>query len=289
MDPTTLLLPGADFVRDIDVLLDKGHPDTALPWAGDLSAPWGRSPGFKHVVDVGAGLGAFTGAIIQQLGRWQLTAKLESLTLIDGDPDLFRPTVDEGTQEVCHRLGRLLAQARPVGSRTVEPRYVVENASVVPEGIQPLVRLGLKPDLIIASHVTYYLGDGSGLDFVRGLLTHLAPGGLLWLVIRRLDCPIYQERQATLTRLHKPDPKPRDFAELFLSERAQHIPASKVVRNVTYRYPMPSNMEDRLTAIHLLMWRAYADAEFPAGREAAKRVSELTSHPFHEEHIVLSN
>lgn len=284
-DPADLAVPDAAFVQHIDVLLQKDDPRITIPWR--RRPAWARPDSVRHMVDIGAGVGRFTQSVINVLARWRVLSRTPDIRLLDGDPALFSDLGVPGTRTVEEVCDAVLKTATEGG---VRPRvqYDRRNAALQTAGdLFPLNRK--KPvDLIVASHVSYYFADGSGLDFARACSKHLAPGGLLWLVIRRMDCPIYRSRAKTLCLLGHPDPKPFDYAEHFLRNVPKLRGQLKLVAHATQNYDLPPDPVDRLTATHLLMWRDYPGPTPTQYASAARFVAEHVRSPFAEEHILLT-
>ena len=116
------------------------------------------------------------------------------------------PVLADGGRWHGTRLPTRARQDRPGGSACAV-HDDVRNAEVQDAHVAPLQELPWRPDLIVASHVTYYFGNGLGLDLVNRLASHhLAPGGRIWLVIRRLNCPIYEVRAQAIKQLGSDDP-----------------------------------------------------------------------------------
>ncbi|MFH7042218.1 hypothetical protein ABT392_07865 [Paucibacter sp. JuS9] len=284
VDPTRLLIPEADFVVEIDDLLEKHRPSLTVPWSLHDVPAWARHFRPRNVIDIGAGLGAFTSSFIECLKHWSCLGDLRKVLLLDGEQALFGADPVQGAAHVCQAVRAKLGASAP----DAEIAYDMRNVEVVGSYVHPLNDLPWQADLIVASHVTYYLGDGSGLDLVRSLgAHHLAPGGRIWVVIRRLHCPIYERRSRTLELMNREDPKPLDYAERFLAMAAQALPGLKILAHRTLRFAINRPEPERLRAIHLLMWRAPPDeVAFPDGWRATKEAARSAT-PFHEEHLVL--
>jgi len=282
VDPTRLLIPEADFVAEIDRLLEKHRPSLTVPWSLHAVPAWARHFRPRHVLDIGAGLGAFTSSYVECLKHWSCLTELRKVLLLDGERALFGADPERGAAQVCQTVRVKL------GTSAADVAYDLRNAEVVDGRVHPLDELQWQADLIVASHVTYYFGDGSGLDLVRNLgAHHLAPGGRIWLVIRRLHCPIYEVRSRTMEQMQRGDPKPLDYAERFLALATHALPDLKILAHQTMRFAISRPEPERLRAIHLLMWRAPPDeSAFPEGIKAAQEAARSTA-PFHEEHLVL--
>ena len=283
-DLANLPFPDAAFVQHIDVLLQKDDPSVTIPWR--RRPRWARPESVKHMVDIGAGVGRFTQSVTSTLGRWGAFAKEPTITLVDGDQALFGDLGVPGARTALevNEAVRKTAHAFGVDAKV---RIDERNAAIRPNGTLFPLSQQQQVDLIVASHVTYYFSDGSGLDFARACSQHISPGGLLWLVIRREDCPIYRARAKLLSEIGLVDPKPFDYAEHFLLNIKELGDNFRLVVHSTKLYALPSKASDRLAATHLLMWRDYPDM----GREEYVAVASLVAYqsryPFSEEHIVL--
>ena len=283
-DPADLAVPDAAFVQHIDVLLQKDDPRITIPWR--RRPAWARPSSVSHMVDIGAGVGRFTQSATAILARWGVFSNSPRIRLLDGDRALFSDLGVPGARSAAEVCDAVRASARAQGVNP-DVRCDLRNASIRPAGTLFPLNQRRPLDLIVASHVTYYFADGSGLDFARACSHHLSPGGLLWLVIRRKDCPIYQSRMELLSVLGHPDPKPYDYAEHFLLNLPKLADQLKLVAHATQHYALPRDPVDRLTATHLLMWRDYPDLSHREYAVAAAGVANRARKPFSEEHILL--
>jgi len=170
---------------------------------------------------------------------------------------------------------------------------ITENLTIEIEDcaflIPQLEPIGKKADLVILSHVTYYFGDGSGRDLLQAIRDrYLSEDGIIWCVIRKHDCPIYQMRQLTLTQMGIAESKPYDYAEYFQTSVLPHLKGLHLIDCRDQGYLRDPKMEDRLEAAYSLMWRDPPNlAGDSAYSQAVMALKGVANALFDERHFIL--
>lgn len=291
-DTTQRKIPEADFVRYIDESLGKADPGRSIPWAVDSPPPWAKEFHPKVIWDLGCGLGAFTESIILCLDSWGCLDRLEKFILVEGDKKLYQQPEQGLSTKLYNRIKNVLVvcgRGDAIVEVCMENIFFNRKEGNIISSVSPLD--GFSPpraDLIIASHITYYFEDGSGLSIVQALQSHhLQIHGKIWCVIRNLECPIYRMRRQVLKDLKIPDPKPYDYAESFHAKVLPRLKGLQLKAEKSNGYNI--NGPQCLKISYVLMWR-----EMPGLRESSyKRASQAVcgkSDPlFEETHFILEN
>jgi hypothetical protein len=250
-------IPEGEFVVRIDEMLEKWLPEKTIPWPASSPPVWARGFQPRTIVDLGTGVGGFTRSVLSCLGQWGCLEGLERLVLIESDETLS-PSGKEG----LHRF--LLTKARETLDEAGRTDVVVEvvTAPVQIDGEEGnregMIRV-LEPypeiDLLVASHITYYFGDGSGRELLLALRRYLSLTGRLWCVIRRQECPIYQARAKTLATLGYDEIKPFDYAEYFEQSVLPAFPEFVILGAADKGYLADPSQPVRADAAYFLMWR----------------------------------
>lgn len=285
-------VPDSAFVGIIDRGLRKHDPAVTMPWARTKPPKWARDFRPESMLDVGCGLGAFTSSVLERLGQWGCLQKLEQITLVEKEAHLKVQGATALRQALVRRVSKS-TQAYEGKAPTIQ---VFVKPLRLPKGrgnLKPLPPLGKQRfDLIVASHITYYFGDGSGREFVDELARkHLNPGGLIWLVVRKSESPIYEFRAKTLMDLDLNDPKPYDYAEYFEKTVLPKLPHLHCAA-VADQWYLPSGRglteHQRMRLCHLLMWRS-EPARNPADplRKASEACIIQPGPIFSERHFIL--
>jgi hypothetical protein len=288
-DPATLSVPAGDFAARMDVLLEKGEPDRAVPWAALPPPSWavGFSP--RVIIDLGSGTGGFIHSVLLRLGQWGCLDRLERVVLFERDAEILPGGAPVLRDHLRRQAESALAAAKPTAAVRIE---ISLDPVAVNEGPDPLVTpletIGLA-DLIVTSHVTYYFGDGSGAELIDTLCRrHLAPGGRLWCVIRKLECPIYRARAATLKRLAVADTKPYDYAEWFESKVIPSLGRVRMLGMCDNPFLADTAFTGRAEAAHLLMWRLPPPDDYASPYwQASQAVVAEPTPIFTERHFIL--
>lgn len=283
-------MPEADFVRLIDERLGKSDPDYSVPW-GEAPVPeWALSFRPQEIWDIGSGLGAFTEAVVLRLGSWGCLENLRKLVMVEADTSLD-PGGARGLK--CNLQARLGGVLDSLGHHNtcvevITERITFDGYSKKQASHAPILRRlsGRMADLVIASHITYYFGDGSGRELIDQLHgNHIEPGGVLWCVIRNLECPIYQARRELLSRLQTQDVKPYDYAEYFRDEVLPEVRKIKIRAMREHGYFIKgAHCRD---TCHALMWREMADIDDTVYARAVSATCSEEDPLFRETHFIL--
>lgn len=250
-------IPEGEFVLRIDELLKKWMPEKTIPWPAGIPPQWARGFRPRTIVDLGSGVGGFIGSALLRLGQWGCLERLERLVLIESD-EMLSPTGREGLQRLLSAMagGALAAVGRTeVSIEVVIEPVRVESKGSNKEGMISVLEPYLKVDLIVASHITYYFGDGSGRELLQSLGQYLSPTGRLWCVIRRKGCPIYQARAKTLTLMRHDEVKPFDYAEYFEETVLPAFSDFVILETADKGYLADPRQAGRADAAYFLMWR----------------------------------
>ncbi|GEM_PF-2966621 len=252
-------IPEAEFVIRIDQLLEKGLPEKTVPWPADSPPAWARGFRPQTIVDLGTGVGGFMRSVLLRLGQWGCLEGLKRLVLIESDKALSPSGSEMGLQRLLLMKAKealAVAGKSDVAVETVIAPVRVESKDGFQEGVISVLEPYRAVDLIIASHITYYFGDGSGRELLPALGRYLSPnGGRLWCVIRKQNCPIYQTRAKTLAKLGQDDVKPFDYAEYFERVVLPVFPEFVVLETADKGYLGDPGQEGRADAAYFLMWR----------------------------------
>ena len=283
-------VPEAEFVTRIDDLLEKGIPDKVIPWSAEEPPLWVRGFRPRLIIDLGSGKGGFIRSVLLRLGQWDCLDKLERVVLVESDKALS-PDGKNGVRATLVR--RIRSTLLEVGKPAVRVDVVLEPIQLdkVGAGNQKVIRV-LEPyydaDLIVASHVTYYFGDGSGQELVRTLCERYLSGfGRIWCVIRKRGCPIYEARARTLRTLGTDDIKPFDYAEYFESAMLPMLPGVCVHAADDKHYLSDARKVGRFDAAYLLMWREAPPAISTPEVEAVSGIMDESVPLFAERHFIL--
>nr|VFJ56533.1 MAG: hypothetical protein BECKDK2373B_GA0170837_105915 [Candidatus Kentron sp. DK] len=291
--PDERTVPEERFVVRTDELLLKHLPDKSIPWQAGLPPLWARGFTPRTLFDLGCGIGGFTRAVLTRLGEWGCLRHLEQVVLVERDTTLFSGGADALHSHLTETVAAVLAS---FGKDNARIHVLLENMEITTSGrshasgfIPILEPWRGNSDLIIASHITYYFGDGSGhglIDLLRRY--YLSTGGLIWCVIRKQCCPIYLARADVLRELGKQDPKPFDYAEHFESSVLPTLPEVILTDKSDQEFLIGKKRGEYEEAAYYLMWR-----EAPAGNWStphAKAVMGLSNQPeplFCERHFII--
>jgi hypothetical protein len=196
-DPAASGLTGGyrHFQGPIDTGLRKRDPDASIPWGGAAPPPWALNFKPRIIADIGSAQGVFTAAVLTRLGQWGCLERLERIVLVEEEPE-FGITDGGDRRSIVARCAEAI---RPYG--IVTAKIELENAAAAPSppGAKdpPALLVDGKPlaaDLILASHVTYYFDDGGRRFLSAAAATVEQNKGLVWVITRKLDCPIYRAR-----------------------------------------------------------------------------------------------
>lgn len=285
-------LPSAQFNQAMEEFLDKGNPDRVVAWPVEPMPEWARGFRPRIFLDLGSGLGGVTAATLIRLAQWGCLAQLEKVVLVDRDAMLHH----EGARGLQGFLKQRIADTlRRIGCPGVEVQVHIREIMIEPAGqgmsIPLLDQICPFADLILASHVTYYFGDGSGRELVEALgRRYLGPQGLIWVNIRDLDCPAYAMRRDILIKLGISDLQPLDYAEFFpiddLGRTAglRLVGRSRIEGDVRHR-------QHRSRVAGLIMWRAEFDPSEALSlplREAATALAESDGPLYSETQFILA-
>lgn len=139
-----------------------------------------------RLLDVGAGEGSFTQTIIDLLQhRGEIEVGNVQIHVIEKDDSLFER----------------LHQGHPAWRRLdYQPAHYAlpEETDALLDAVDRLSTSGVRYDLIVASHVTYYFDNG-GATLAYALSSRLlSDSGVLWIITRDRSCPFYQLRESIL-------------------------------------------------------------------------------------------
>jgi hypothetical protein len=273
------VLPSAQFNRSMEDMIEKENPDKSVAWPRQPTPSWAVGFRPKTILDLGSGRGSVTSATLVRLAQWDCLGELKRIVLVERDNDLH----SAGAQGLKNFLEIKIQQtlhARELHGVKVEAH--VRELCVVPSrdgtsDVVPLAEVCPKADLILASHVTYYFGDGSGTEFVDGLVRHrLFPGGRLWVNIRDLNCPAYKRRRALLSTLGVVEPQPFDYSEHFDSVVIPALLDLRLLDKATIDVDTRPG-SDRARAVRLIMWRADLNLEDEEARPMIQAAAEVSS------------
>ena len=197
--PANRRVPEGEFVVLVEEFLEKREPDATIPWHAGEIPKWAQDFSPRVIVDLGTGVGGFIHSVLVRLGQWGCLDNLKKIVLIEPDTSML----PGGETALKTLLLKQTADALAVCQREPVPVDVI----IVPitidddrcEKIDVLESYGAV-DLIVASHITYYFGDGSGMDLIRALSKkYLSPSGKIWCVIRKQhDGAWFRERHFIL-------------------------------------------------------------------------------------------
>lgn len=249
--------PEGEFVVRIDELLEKRLPEKTIPWSAGSPPTWARGFRPRTIVDLGTGVGGFMGSVLLRLGQWGCLEQLERLVLIESD-EMLSPLGGEGLQRLLSSKAgvSLIAAGRTdVVVEVVISPVRIESNERNGEGMIRVLESYPEIDLLVASHITYYFGDGSGRELLPASGRYLSPTGRLWCVIRRQECPIYQARAKALATLGYDEVKPFDYAEYFEKRVLPSFPKFVILDAADKGYLADPGQKGRADAAYFLMWR----------------------------------
>lgn len=283
-------IPEAEFVARIDDLLQKSTPEQTIPWSVSPPPEWAKRFRPRRIIDLGAGVGGFTHSVLLRLGQWGCLDNLEQVVLIESDCNLLPGGEPALRAHLLRQVKSALAAGEGSGA-TIDIRMEsIELREAHGGGIAiPLLEPYRDTDLIVASHLTYYFGDGSGRELLRCLgARYLSVAGRIWCVIRKRACPIYHVRARMLKDLAVTDVKPFDYAEYFESDVLPSLSSTTLLAAEDQAYLIDSSFPGREEAIHLLMWRQMpsTNRDDPYRRAVAEIVAENAA-LFVERHFIL--
>jgi SAM-dependent methyltransferase len=287
-------MPGAIFNRAMEALLEKEDPDKVVAWPAKPIPAWARTFRPHVFLDLGCGLGAVTTSVLRRLAHWGCLATLREVVVVDNDVGLHNGGGPGLKAYLEQRIGHVLAE---LGILNVSVRAEIETLRVISSNrgdepdLAPLERICPRADLILASHVTYYFGDGSGRELVTALAGHrLSDRGLIWVDVRDLDCPVYRARQRLLETFGINEPRPFDYAEHFEAHVIGQVPKLALVdRRRVEVAARPGS--DAALAARLMMWRGDVSGDSlreKAMFDAATLVAKTAPHLYSETQFVLS-
>ncbi len=291
-DEALVELPDSEFVRQIDLLLCKSDPEQSIPWPSAPMPSWAPVFRPRHILDIGAGTGCFTSAVLQVLGQWGCLEALERVVLLDQDQSLLPNSAKwkQRFQNSIRNKNHASANRKPaplfdveLRRRKLEVTTDGADAQFVSDGEVSEERF----DLVICAHLTYYFGDGSGLALVSAIQKLLKRGGLLWLVIRSAVSPIYTARGSALKSVGRLDPTPLHFSEVFDDIAAGSLPGLKLVERRDWGFLSSPSDDKREMATYFLMWRKMPSHMAPGYQAKAVRSLQGLEKPlFREMHYI---
>jgi len=240
----------------METWFEKDSPDHMVAWDAVPIPEWARRFRPRVIFDLGCALGGALVSILDRFGQWGCLGDLEQVVMFDKDPNLHHQGVSGWQEAVKRRVAACLGQFQGTQA-VVIPR--LETLGIASEGLAPLAGHYPPADLVVASHITYFFGDGSGRELVEAVLArHLRPTGLLWVNIRDMDCPVYRKRQEVYAAMGVEDPQPRDFSEYFADCVLPELRGARLIDQG--RIAVNSRPgTDRTKVAELLMWRAFLD------------------------------
>ena len=259
--PANRRVPEGEFVVLVEKFLEKREPDATIPWPASETPKWAQNFSPRVIVDLGTGVGGFIRSVLVRLGQWGCLDNLKKIVLIEPDTSMLpggetslRNLLVQQTADalaVCQRepvLADVIVDPITIGDDRCEKIDVLESYGAV--------------DLIVASHITYYFGDGSGMGLIRALSKrYLSPTGKIWCVIRKQQCPIYAIRKKMLLQWGLSEVKPFDYAEYFEAEVLPRLSHITLLDTGDKDYLADARFKDRKLAAHLLMWREILENE----------------------------
>lgn len=294
--PKTLgrFLPNAVFTHQVEMFFEKENPDKVVPWPKHPIPSWAYSFRPRVFLDLGSGLGGQTSATLMRLAQWGCLEKLERVVLVDRDTELYT----SGAQGLRRHLESRISNTLLMFNLTdIEVQAHVEELTVARNEdnqieVDPLAKICPEADLILASHVTYYFGDGSGRELIEGLLqSHISSGGKLWVNIRDLNCPVYSKRYDTVKSLGLVDEQPFDYSEYFYSDVIPNLAHMRLIDTATIGVDVRPGV-DRVSAAYLAMWRTNIDPDdehlLPM-LNAAQSLEMQTGPVFSETHFIIAH
>lgn len=290
-DPSSRRTPEAEFVARIDDLLEKSLPERTIPWSASPPPEWAKQFRPRRIVDLGAGVGGFTHSVLLRLAQWGCLDDLEQVVLVESDRNLL----PGGESALRAHLFRQVNSALPAGkgpgiALDVHLAFIeLRDGICKGEMTIPILEQHLDADLIVASHLTYYFGEGSGHELLRCLRDrYLSTAGRIWCVIRKRACPIYHARAKMLRNLGITDVKPFDYAEYFESDVLPSLSGTTLLATEDKAYLCDPAFPNRGEAAHLLMWRQppSIDPDDPY-RRAVAEILVGSAALFVEQHFIL--
>jgi hypothetical protein len=250
-------LPNAEFQRLMEAMLEKESPDKVLGWGAHPIPAWAVGFRPRTILDIGTGLGAVTTSVLFRLAQWGCLSDLRRVVLTERDEKLH-PNGSEGLKAFLEARISDVLDAADIRGVKVDAQIVDLALSGGSSGIpslKPVSRFCPPADLVLASHVSYYFGDGSGCQLVDAIGHNLlSPHGRLWVAIRSRDCPVYRSRYDALRTLNVEDPQPLDYAEEFEVGLARQMSHLRLLDKQDVAMDVRSGT-DRLHAAILMMWR----------------------------------
>lgn len=250
-------LPNAEFQRLMEAMLEKESPDKVLGWGAHPVPAWAVGFRPKTILDVGTGLGAVTTSVLFRLAQWGCLSDLRHVVLTERDEKLH-PDGSIGLKafleaRVSHTLKAADIHGVKVDAQIVD--LALSGGSSGTPSLKPVSNFCPPADLVLASHVSYYFGDGSGCQLVDAIGHNLlSPNGRLWVAIRSRDCPVYKSRYDALRTLNVEDPQPLDYAEEFEVGLVRKMSPLRLLDKRNVAMDVRSGT-DRLRAAILMMWR----------------------------------
>jgi hypothetical protein len=281
--------PYSEFQERIDDAFARDNPARSVPW-GSSRPDWAAPFSPKTILDVGCAKARFTTSVLGRLGTWECLKDVKKIVLVESEPgfDANCPDAAEDIRRRCRdtlsRYGRKNVDVQLVN----QPAVVERRLSIFGAQSKLSIATEMMPtaDMIIASHITYYFASG-GAEFIHALAGSLTRSGLIWLVVRKRDCPIYRERSQVLNKVYQSIDQ-RDYAEdmetiIQRSPNLELIDASD--RDFLSLGERPSDCVD---LAYLLMWRtastgSMADPKFHAARKVCLAQEPLYS----ERHFIV--
>ena len=285
-------LPDAEFNRLMERYIEKEDPDKIIGWPKSPVPPWALGFRPKVVLDLGCGLGAVTTSVLRRLHEWGCLSRLREVVLVDNDPALH----DQGAPGLKVFLeSRVRTVLDELGLRNFAVTAHVETLRVETSrtgvsDLTPLDQICPKADLVLASHVTYYFGDGSGQALVDAIARRrLSPGGRIWVDIRDLDCPVYRARRDLLVRIKANEPQPFDYAEYFEKAVLPRLSSVSLLDRAHVDVQVRPGTDSGHAAM-LMMWRGELRGATPRERamiEAATVAANSAAHLYSETQFIL--
>ena len=282
-------VPEGEFVKLVDKYLKKDNPDATIPWSANKPPKWARNFSPRVIVDLGTGVGGFIHSLLVRLGQWGCLNDLKQIVLVESDTSMIRGGESALKafllRKTTDALARFQRESTPID--VIVASITINNDNTLSKKIGVLESYEAV-DLIVASHITYYFGDGSGIDLIQPLSErYLSTTGKIWCVIRKQQCPIYAARAKMLSQWDIREVKPFDYAEYFQAEVLTKLNHVSILDTRDKDYLADPSFKDRKLVAYMLMWR-----DVGKDVEAARKIASISNLSdddawFSERHFIL--
>lgn len=272
------------FQGRIDDAFRKSDADRSVPWPATPIPFWANGLQPRTILDLGCARGRFTTAVLSRLHSWGCLGRLGSLALVEEEQgfDSHDATAERNLTAECRGAAG--------GAETLDIQLVNGHAAVF-ETNHGRVELAMgneilrPPDLILASHVTYYFED-DGASLIRALTGWLPSESYAWIVVRKRECPIYRKRLGVLVASAASESE-KGYAEDIEPIILRSTGLELVDRRDRDFLAQSNRPDDCASLAHLLMWRVPIEDGDPAQAAAAREVCRDQAPLFSERHFIV--